>query len=234
MKTANHHEQAQRPSSPPWPRALNAATWRAARPMLAVALVLAASHAGAAGETGDDPVPMRRYSVSSTWMTATNPLPNSASMYELHFGYRLTAKDTIALKACSWRLFAPMGIPVWDPHLQQASEFYPGKLHEFGLGLSYQRFLWRGLFASVQVVPLLKRYLDTDGRKVGDGFKLYTSYHLGYRFSFLRDRLYVEPQTHINYWPIDTKGPAGFEEKEARWSNNYLLFEPNLFIGVNL
>ena len=28
------------------------------------------------------------------------------------------------------------------------------------------------------------------------------------------------------------KAPQGFEEKESKW-NNYFLFEPNLYIGVN-
>ena len=51
-------------------------------------------------------------------------------------------------------------------------------------------------------------------------------------YPLFKDRLYIEPQIHCNYWPIDTEGPQGFEEKEAKW-NNYFLFEPNLFIGFN-
>jgi hypothetical protein len=77
-------------------------------------------------------------------------------------------------------------------------------------------------------VPLKKTYLDENNKKIEDGFKLYTSYHLGYHIPLFKDRLYFEPQIHCNYWPIDTKGPQGFEEKERKW-NNYFLFEPNLF-----
>jgi hypothetical protein len=203
-------------------------------PLLVLVSALASSVAQAAEGTVEEEIPNRRFSVSSTYLTATNPFPKSVSMYELHFGYRITPRDVIAIKAVSWRLFEPMGIPWWDSHLQQGSEFYPGKIHEYGVGLSYQRFLWRGLFASVQVVPLKKTYLAENGKKVGDGFKLYTSYHLGYRVSFLRDRLFIEPQLHVNYWPIDTRAPAGFRELDDRWPKNYFLFEPNLFVGVNL
>ncbi len=196
-------------------------------------LALAPSTGRAAEAASKGRPPSHRFFVSTTYLTATNPFPDSVSMYELHFGYRLTPKDTIAIKACSWKLFEPMGIPLWDSHLMKESEFYPGKIHEYGVGLSYQRFLWKGLFASIQVVPLVKRYLDQNGKKVDSGFKLYSSYHLGYHWAFLRNRFFLEPQVHINYWPIDTKGPAGFEKKEARWTNNYVLFEPNLFLGVN-
>jgi hypothetical protein len=108
-----------------------------------------------------------------------------------------------------------------------------GRLRESGIGIAYQRFLWKGLFASLEILPLLKKYTDDNGKKLGNGFKLYTSYHIGYHVPLFKDRLFLEPQIHCNYWPIDTKGPQGFEEKEQKWSNRYFLFEPNLFIGVN-
>jgi hypothetical protein len=82
-------------------------------------------------------------------------------------------------------------------------------------------------------LPLWKIYLDENKKKIGDGFKLYASYHLGYHAPLFRNGLLLEPQVHCNYWPIDTKGPLGFEEKENKWKNNYFLFEPNIFIGVN-
>ena len=125
-----------------------------------------------------------------------------------------------------------MGIPIWNSHFQQESEYYPGKIREYGVGISYQRFLWKGLFASVQILPLLKIYLNEKNKKADDGFRLYTSYHLGYHIPLFENRLYLEPQIHCNYWPINTKGPYGFEEKESKW-NKYFLFEPNIFIGIN-
>lgn len=200
---------------------------------IAVFTTLAFSQNLAPKERGTDKntLPAYRFLISTTYISVTNPFPNSVSMYELHFGYRITPRDVVAIKAATWRLFEPMGIPM-GPHLQQESEFYPGNIREFGVGVSYQRFLWKGLFTSVQILPLKKIYLDENKNKVAEGFKLYTSYHLGYHIRLFKNRLFVEPQVHCNYWPINTKGPEGFEEKERKW-NNYYLFEPNLFVGVN-
>jgi hypothetical protein len=180
-----------------------------------------------------DTVLMKKYSISTPYFTFINFGPTSVSMYEFHFGYKLTPKDKIEIKAATWRLFEPMGIPIWDPLLQEESEWYPGKIRESGIGFAYQRFLWKGLFTSIEILPLWKRYMDGNKKEIGNGFKLYTSYHLGYHIQLFRDRLYLEPQIHCNYWPVDTKGPEGFEQMEQKWKNNYVLFEPNIFIGVN-
>jgi hypothetical protein len=179
-------------------------------------------------------VPNYKFSVSTPWLTFDNfgPEEKNIHMYEFHFGYKITPKDKIEIKVATWKLFEPMGIPFGDPLLMKESEFYPGRLRESGIGIAYQRLLWKGLFASIEILPLKKTYLDENKKKIGDGFKLYTSYHLGYHVPLFKNRLFLEPQIHCNYWPIDTKGPQGFEEKESKW-NNYFLFEPNLYIGVN-
>lgn len=184
--------------------------------------------------TVKDTVPTYKFSVSTTWLTFDNfgPEETNVYMYEFHFGYKITPKDKIEIKVATWKLFEPMGIPLWDPLMLKESEWYPGRIREFGVGITYQRFLWKGLFTSIEILPLMKIYLDENNKKIGDGFKLYTTYHLGYHIPLFRNRLFIEPQIHCNYWPIDSKGPQGFEEKENKW-NNYFLFEPNLFIGVN-
>jgi hypothetical protein len=203
--------------------------------MIAVFTTLAFSHnlPKTARDTIKDTVPDYKFSVSTTYFTFINSLPKSVSMYEFHFGYKFTPKDRIEIKVATWSLFEPMGIPLWDPLLQKESEFYPGRIRESGIGITYQRFLWKGLFTQIEILPLWKTYLDENKKKIGDGFKLYTSYHLGYHIPLFKNRLFLEPQVHCNYWPIDSKGPQGFEEKEKKWNKNYFLFEPNLFIGVN-
>jgi hypothetical protein len=180
-------------------------------------------------------LPVYKFSVSTTWLTFDNfgPKEINVYMYEFHLGYKITPKDKIEIKVAAWKLFEPMGIPLWDPLLQKESEWYPGRIRESGIGIAYQRFLWKGLFTSIEILPLKKTYLDENNIKKGDGFKLYTTYHLGYHVPLFKNRLFIEPQVHCNYWLIDTKGPQGFEEKESKW-HNYFLFEPNLFIGVNL
>ena len=205
----------------------------AATLMIAFSTTPSFSQNHAKGKSVRDTVPDYKFSVSTTYFTFINSLPNSVEMYEFHFGYKLTPKDRIEIKVATWSLFEPMGIPIWDPLLMNESEFYPGRIRESGIGITYQRMLWKGLFVQIELLPLLKKYLDGNKNKIGDGFKLYTSYHLGYHIPLFKNRLFLEPQIHCNYWPIDSKGPQGFEEMEIKWKNNYILFEPNIFIGVN-
>ena len=170
--------------------------------------------------------------VRSPWLTFTNWMDEkSVEMYELHVGYRITTRDIVAIKAATWKLFEPMGIP-WGPHKIQDEEAYPGRLREYGVGVCYQRMLWKGAFAAVEVMPMKKVFLDESDKQLDTGFKLYTSYHLGYQWNLCRKRLLLEPQIHFNYWPVDSEGPAQFKEMEDRW-NNYFLWEPNLYIGYN-
>ena len=152
--------------------------------------------------------------------------------YEIHFNYYFTSKDKIGIKFATWSLFRPMGILWWEGamDINDENQFYPGRLRETGLGFTYQRMLWKGLFTSIEILPQLKTYIDKNGSSISNGFKLYTSYHLGYHFSIINNRLIIEPQIHCQWWPIDTNSPANFKLKEDKW-HNYFLFEPNLYIG---
>lgn len=181
-----------------------------------------------------DPVPDHKFSVSTTYLTFVNfgEEKTNTQHYEFHFGYQLTPKDKIGIKVATWKLFAPMGIPISDAIKMEESTFFPGRLGEKGIGVTYQRLLWKGLFATIEILPLKKTYFDENKNKIGDGFKLYTTYHIGYHIPLFKNRMYIEPQIHCNYWPIDTKAPQSFQVEENKW-NNYILFEPNLYIGVN-
>jgi hypothetical protein len=174
-----------------------------------------------------------KFSINTTWLSFANFEEEGKNLqhYELHFKYKRTAKDRIGIKITTWKLYAPLGIPLWDPLFLKESEFYPGRLRENGLGITYQRMLWKGLFATVEVLPQLKTYFDTDKKKIGNGFKLYTSYHIGYHIPMFKNRIFIEPQIHCQYWPIDTNTPKGFKEIDNKW-NNFFIFEPNIYIGV--
>lgn len=176
----------------------------------------------------------RRFSLSTTYLSFMNfgDEKTNTHHYELHLGYKLSPIDRVGIKLATWKLFAPMGMPMAEQLEFDEANFYPGRLRENGLGVSYQRRLWKGLFAAVEILPQLKTYLDTDNRKIANGFKLYTSYHLGYHVSLFKDLVYLEPQIHCQYWPIDTNVPVAFKVKDDEW-NNYFLFEPNLYLGVN-
>ncbi|GJM36529.1 MAG: hypothetical protein DHS20C18_55300 [Saprospiraceae bacterium] len=160
----------------------------------------------------------------------------NTQMIELHVKRNLDNKNIVGVKFATWRLFQPMGITWWDgllDKLETKSEFYPGYLRETGIGVSYQRMLWKGLFATVEVLPQFQTYMDLDGNKLGNGFKLYNSYHLGYHISFgKKKRFFIEPQIHSQHWMFDNNAPDGFKELDDKW-RNYFLFEPNIYIGVN-
>lgn len=186
-------------------------------------------------DSGENLFSSRRWSVSTTYLSFMNfgEEKTNTHHYEVHVKYRLTPKDKIGIKAATWKLFAPMGIQLWDAEFLQERSFIPGRLRESGIGVSYQRLLCGGLFASVEVLPLYKTYLDEGNNTVGHGFKLYTTAHLGYHFTLLDGAMFIEPQVHCNYWPIDTNIPSAFKEAENRWGNIFL-FEPNIYIGFTV
>lgn len=175
-----------------------------------------------------------KFSISTPYYTFTNfgEEKSNTHHYEFHMKYKITSKDKIGIKLATWKMFAPMGMPMQEQLKFDERNFYPGRLRESGIGVTYQRMLWKGLFATVEVLPQLKTYRDENEKKIGNGFKLYTSYHLGYHFAIFKDRIFIEPQIHCNYWPVDTNTPQTFKEKDDVW-NNYFLFEPNLYIGFN-
>ncbi len=160
----------------------------------------------------------------------------SNQMIELHVKRNLDNKNIIGVKFAFWRLFQPMGITWWDgilDKLETESEFYPGHVREIGIGITYQRMLWKGLFATVEVLPQFQIYMDLNGDKIRNDFKLYTSYHLGYHIEFgKKKRFFIEPQINCMYWMFDNNAPDGFKQLDDKW-RNYFLFEPNIYLGIN-
>ena len=183
---------------------------------------------------GKSSFPNYKFSISSPWHSFLNfgEAKTNIQHYELHFKYSITPKEKIGIKLATWKLFQPLGMPILDAIDMNESEFYNGRIRENGLGVTYQRMIWKGIFGTVEILPQLKTYLDTNNEKIQNGFKLYTSYHLGYHISLFKDRIFIEPQVHCQYWPINTNTPEEFKEADSKW-NNYLLFEPNIYIGVN-
>ncbi len=206
----------------------------AATLMIAVFTATSFSQNHPKGKSVRNTVPDYKFSVSTTYYSFLNfeEEKTNTHHYEFHLGYKLTPKDRIGIKLATWKMFAPMGMPMQEQLKYDENNFYTGRLRESGIGVTYQRMLWKGLFASVEVLPQLKTYMDQNDIKIGNGFKLYTSYHLGYHLSLFKDRVSIEPQIHCQYWPVNTNTPQAFKEKDNKW-NNYFLFEPNLYIGVN-
>jgi hypothetical protein len=127
-----------------------------------------------------------------------------------------------------------MGITWWDgllDKIESESEYYPGHVRTMGIGLSYQRMLWKGLFATAELLPQFLTYTDLEGDKIGNGFKLYSSYHLGYHIAFGKKKhFFIEPQINCMLWTSDKEAPKEFKQLNDKW-RNYFLLEPQVYLG---
>jgi len=160
----------------------------------------------------------------------------STQHLELHIKRNLDNKNIIGVKLATYRLFQPMGITWWDgllDKIESESEYYPGHVRATGIGITYQRMLWKKLFATIEVLPQFQTYLDLDGKKIGNGFKLYNSLHLGYHIAFGKKKhFFIEPQINCMLWTSDNNAPDGFKQLDEKW-RNYFLFEPQIYLGWN-
>ena len=137
-----------------------------------------------------------------------------AGRLEVNFGYQLTPKDRLSVEAITWRYYHPLGIPWGEEGRYSADNAYPGHVREFGVGLSYQRTLTKGLYSSISATPFFRRYYDAQNEKIDNGLQLYLTARVGYHFRVL-DRLFLEPSVAFNFWPVSTNVPAAFEAQDA-------------------
>ena len=194
----------------------------------ALVLLLSANAAAAQQPAPADTMQYRHF-VGSTVFLLGNFLENSPQFAQLNYGYRLSPKSTVSIEAITWRYTAPLGIP-WGPDYDQEENNYPGQVRSIGIGVAYQRFLWRGLYAGAHALPLLQQYSDESGARLSTGFQLFTTLRTGYQVNLFGGRWFIEPSIAATAWPINTAVPASFAALDRKW-NNYFLFEPGLHFG---
>jgi hypothetical protein len=165
----------------------------------------------------------RRHSIGSSIFMAFNFSEDSADFYQLSYGYRITEKDNFIVEAITWKYGEPLGT------YGSSEDMFPGIVRSFGIGVGYQRFLWRNLYASVVVTPFFQQYHDEANKQIQNGFMLYFQYIIGYRFEFFKKRFYVEPAYALKYWPVNTNLPQSYKDIE-RGTPKYK-FEPSLSFG---
>jgi hypothetical protein len=205
---------------------------RATRTLL-VAVLLCAPRVAWAQTEESDPDYRRHFVGSSLFMLANLvPQANPPFFYQLNYGYRLTPRDVVSVEGITWTYNAPLGIP-WGRSYGAEDEDYPGKVRAYGVGVAYQRFLWKGLYSALHALPMHQTYVGTEGEKLGTGFQLFLTLRVGYHIELLSNRFFVEPSMAATYWPINTNLPDSFRQKEGKWPN-YFLFEPGLHFGVKL
>jgi len=181
-------------------------------------------------QSGKQDSTYRRHFIGSSFFVLANFLPDPPSFYQLNYGYRLTPKDVISIEAITWTYHAPLGIP-YGPSHESPEESYPGSIQGIGLGLAYQRYLWKNFFSAVHAIPFLQTYRNEKKEKIQNGFQLFCTLRFGYHLKLFKNRFFLEPSTAITYWPINTNMPQSFVKMESQWPN-YFLFEPGLHLGL--
>jgi hypothetical protein len=171
----------------------------------------------------------RRYFVGSSAFVLANLMPNPPSFYQVNYGRWLTTKDVISLEAITWTYDEPLGIP-YGPSKGASGEAYPGHVRSYGVGLAYQRFLWKNAYSAIHAAPLFQKYVNDQNQKIQNGFQLFLTARLGYHVRLFSDRFFIEPSIAFTHWPINTNMPDSFRARENRWPN-YFLFEPGLHLG---
>lgn len=174
-----------------------------------------------------------RYFVGSSLFLLGNLAPtNPPGFAQLNLGYRITGRDVISLELITWKYSWPLGInPFYNKSYGEPEEQFPGYIREYGMGLAYQRYFWKGLYAAVHLIPMLQRFNDENGNKVDNGFHLFNTYRIGYHLKLFKDKLFIEPSLGIAGRPYHTEMPDGFKQKDDKWPK--WTPEPGLHFGFN-
>ncbi len=100
---------------------------------------------------------------------------------QLNYGYRLTPKGIILVEATTWTYYEPLGT------YGDSEEFYPGKVCAYEVGLGYQQFLWKNLYAAAVATPFLQKFYAEDKTETKNGFQLYLQFIAGSRWEFSKN-----------------------------------------------
>lgn len=202
--------------------------------IISLALILVLAVSTVCGQKAVQDSTYRRSFIGSSFFILGNFLPddpNPPDFVQLNFGYRITPKDVISLEAKTWRYAWPLGIP-YGKSFEAPEEKYPGYIRDFGVGLVYQRFLWKGFYASIDAMNSLQRYVNEENLKIQNGYQLFMTYRLGYHLKLFKNRFFIEPSVAMTHWPVRTNVPESFAKLDNKWPN-YFLFEPGLHFGIN-
>lgn len=158
---------------------------------------------------------------------------NPPNFAQLNIGYRITGKDAITLAAKTWKYAWPNGIhPFFNDAYKKPEEKFPGYVREYGISASYTRFLWKGLYADLNIMPTWQVFVNDKGKKIDDGFQIFNSYRIGYHIKIFNDRFFFQPSICITHRAYHTTLPDGFRQLDNKWSK-FIFGEPGLNIGYN-
>jgi len=175
----------------------------------------------------------KKYFVGSTLFMLANLIPdnNPPEMVYLNVGYRITGKDAVSLEFKTWKYAWPIGIPFGKSY-EAEGEGFPGYIREYGVSLSYYRFLWKGLYTQVDVMPAWQTFANENGNKIDNGFQIFNTYSIGYHIKLFKDRLFFQPSIAITHRPYQSAMPDSFKRVDDRWSR-FFFGQPGLHFGYN-
>lgn len=175
----------------------------------------------------------KKFFIGSTLFMVANLIPdnNPPEMVYLNLGYRITGKDVISIELKTWKYGWPIGIPFGKSY-EAEGEGFPGYIREYGFSLSYYRFLWKGLFAQVDVMPAWQTFVNDSGNKIDNGFQIFNTYSIGYHVKLFKDRFFIQPSIAITHRPYQSKMPDSFKQIDDRWSK-FFFGQPGLHFGYN-
>ncbi|PBQ34808.1 hypothetical protein CNR22_03945 [Sphingobacteriaceae bacterium] len=158
---------------------------------------------------------------------------NPPNFVQLDIGYRITGKDVIRFSPKTWRYAWPNGIhPFLNDAYYKSEEKFPGYIREYGVTVAYTRFLWKGLYAQLDVMPTWQIFVNDKGKKTGDGFQIFNSYRVGYHIKLFKDRFFFQPSICMTHRAYHTPLPDGFKQLDDKWPK-FIFPEPGLNIGFN-
>lgn len=158
---------------------------------------------------------------------------NPPNFFQLNIGYRLTGKDVISVEPKTWKYAWPNGIhPFFNKAYKKVEEKFPGYVREYGLSLAYTRFLYKGLYAELNIMPTLQDFVNTERKKIDKGFQLFNTYRVGYHIKLFKDRWFIQPSLAITHRAYHTTLPNGFKQLDDKWSK-FIFGEPGLHFGFN-
>jgi hypothetical protein len=177
----------------------------------------------------------KRWFVGTSLFTLLGNLDkeNPPNFAVLQIGYRITAKDVITLAPTTWKYAWPNGIhPFLNKAYKKPEEKFPGYVREIGITASYTRFLWKGLFAQLDVMPTWQIFENESGRKINNGFQIFNSYRAGYHINLFKGKFFIQPSICMTHRAYHTELPDGFKHLDDKWSK-FIFPEPGLNIGFN-
>lgn len=176
----------------------------------------------------------KRWFVGSTLFLLGNlATTNPPEFVQFNIGYRITGKDVITLEPKTWKYAWPNGIhPFFNKAYGKPEEKFPGYVREFGISIAYQRFLYKGLYAELNIMPSVQKFIHNNGRKIDNGFQLFNTYRAGYHIKLFKDRFFIQPSIAITHRAYHTTLPTGFKQLDDKWSK-FVFGEPGFHFGYN-